>query len=201
MSVKKTYEYATTVTSSSTVNTDNDDYLVDATSGNITLTLPSASATGMKGKIFTFRRIDTSSNIVTIAAAGSDTIIGLASVLLNTVDVIKIIRYSTTSWRYLMESTKLCSFTTLSTLAPTVNASFDVNFLDTSANTVSAVLPLAATLPLGYKITFNTTSAANAATVAPGAGDSSAPNNGAVALSNGSTRTYIVTGSTSWRYI
>ena len=49
-------------------------YLADATAADVTLTLPSAK--GRKGQRWTFTRVDASANIVTLAAAGSETING-----------------------------------------------------------------------------------------------------------------------------
>lgn len=52
--------------------------LVDATAGNITITLPAASTVVS----YRFRRIDTGTNAVTITRAGSDTIEGATSITL-----------------------------------------------------------------------------------------------------------------------
>jgi hypothetical protein len=56
-------------------------FIIDATSGNITLTLPAASTAfgNGVGVVYKLYRIDDSINTVTIAAAGSDTINGAAS--------------------------------------------------------------------------------------------------------------------------
>lgn len=69
----KTTSY--TVTSSDTV------VFADATSGNVTITLPAAS--GLTGYRFYVKRIDGSSNTVTIARSGSDTIDGNTSCTLD----------------------------------------------------------------------------------------------------------------------
>lgn len=57
---------------------DNGVVLVDATSGNVTINLPAATVV----VAYRFRRIDTSTNTVTINRAGSDTIEGATSVTL-----------------------------------------------------------------------------------------------------------------------
>lgn len=54
--------------------------LVDATSGNVTITLPAAS--DLAALAYEFRRTDTSANTVTIQRAGSDTIEGATTVRL-----------------------------------------------------------------------------------------------------------------------
>lgn len=58
--------------------------LCDATSAAFTLTLPSASATGISGCQFTIKRINSGSNNVTLAAASGQTIDGAATYVLNT---------------------------------------------------------------------------------------------------------------------
>lgn len=70
----KTADYTLTAT----------DYVVtvDATVGNVTLTLPAASAS--VGQVYRVKRLDASINTVTIAAAGADTIDGAASTTLVT---------------------------------------------------------------------------------------------------------------------
>lgn len=69
-------------TSSYTVTTGDAILLGDATSGSVTFTLPAASAV-VKGRVYEFKRIDTASgNSVVVAAAGSDTIDGLATLVL-----------------------------------------------------------------------------------------------------------------------
>jgi hypothetical protein len=67
----------TSVTGNYTVLADDDILLIDATAGNITVTLP--TAVGIKGKVYTTKRIDNSSNTVTIDGDGTETIDGSAS--------------------------------------------------------------------------------------------------------------------------
>jgi hypothetical protein len=69
-----------TITSSTSVSCgvygQDSTILVDATSGNITLTLPSASQSNnngqLKGRVFTFIRKDSTSNVVTINTSGGN---------------------------------------------------------------------------------------------------------------------------------
>lgn len=58
--------------------------LADASAGNIVETLPAASA--LTGKFYTVKKIDSTANTVTVARAGSDTIDGQTSVVLETQD-------------------------------------------------------------------------------------------------------------------
>jgi hypothetical protein len=69
----KTTSY--TITSSDTV------IFADATSGNVTITLPAAS--GLAGYRFYVKRIDSASNTVTVSRSGSDTIDGMTSFTLD----------------------------------------------------------------------------------------------------------------------
>lgn len=63
---------------------DNTDYTIiaDATSGNITITLPAANSTARR--LYNIKKIDSSANTVTVTRAGSDTIDGAVSVVLTT---------------------------------------------------------------------------------------------------------------------
>jgi len=64
-----------------TLTVANDLVLVDATGGNITVTLP--SATIQPGKQIDIKKIDSSANIVTIATDGSETIDGTSTAVLS----------------------------------------------------------------------------------------------------------------------
>jgi hypothetical protein len=70
-----------TQTTSYTVGTSDTVVFADATSGNVTVTLPAAS--GVAGYRFFIKRIDSSANTVTIARSGSDTIDGATSFTLD----------------------------------------------------------------------------------------------------------------------
>lgn len=199
MSVKRTYEYYTIITANATVSNDFDDYFIDATSGNVTLTLLSASATGMKGKIITVRRVDTTTNVVTVAANGSDTISGLASIRIDQNQVVKFIRYTTTTWRSIMETKKTLSTITYATAAPAIDATYDVIQLDTTSNIVASLLPLANSVPLGTRIEVVTTNAANAGTVGRSGADTINGATGAITVALNTGRTFFTTSTTNWR--
>lgn len=61
-----------TIIGSETLEKDDDTLLVDATAGNITIFLP--SITTVPGKVFNFKRVDATANLVTIDGAGAETI-------------------------------------------------------------------------------------------------------------------------------
>ena len=63
-----------TITSDTTVDTDYDVVLVDATTSNVTVTLPAAS--GAMHKIYTVKRLDGSGNTVSVTTPGTETIDG-----------------------------------------------------------------------------------------------------------------------------
>lgn len=62
----------TTVTGNYTILADDDILLINATGGDITVTLP--TAVGIKGKVYTTKRIDNSANTVTVDGDGSETV-------------------------------------------------------------------------------------------------------------------------------
>lgn len=70
------------VTSATTLGTEGGVWLVDATGGGVTLTLPSAAE--ITGRVYTVKKIDASGNSVTIDPAGSETIDGAATKVLST---------------------------------------------------------------------------------------------------------------------
>mgnify|MGYP003501306265 CR=1 FL=1 len=71
----------TTKTSSYTIGASDTVILANATSGNVTITLPTAASLG--GYRFYVKRIDNSANSCTIARSGSDTIDGQTSIAIN----------------------------------------------------------------------------------------------------------------------
>lgn len=71
-----------TVSSDTSLGTSQHVLLVDASSGQVTLTLPSAATTSARQ--YMIKKKDSSSNNVVVAASGSQTIDGQASVSVNT---------------------------------------------------------------------------------------------------------------------
>lgn len=89
------------VNTNTTATLDRYWYNIDATSGNITITLPAASTAfgGAMGIQYVFRRVDASGNTVTIIRAGSDTINGATTTLLSSQYEVKEIQcVSTAAW-------------------------------------------------------------------------------------------------------
>jgi hypothetical protein len=71
---------------------------VDATSGNITITLPAATVFSGPDQFIDISRIDTSSNTVTIQRAGSDTIDEATSITLSGVNRVRLISNDVSRW-------------------------------------------------------------------------------------------------------
>jgi hypothetical protein len=69
-----------TVTANYTFDDEYEDVNVDATSGPITITLPAIAT--YPGRLLTVRKVDNTTNVVTIAAAGADLIQGNATTTL-----------------------------------------------------------------------------------------------------------------------
>tara|TARA_R100001591_G_scaffold2493_3_gene6149 strand:+ start:10270 stop:10653 length:384 start_codon:yes stop_codon:yes gene_type:complete len=75
---------ADTITSDDTLNpADGTLIRVDASSGDVVVTLPAANAAAVAGLVLKIKRIDSSANKVTIHRAGSDTIDGGHSIVLE----------------------------------------------------------------------------------------------------------------------
>lgn len=72
----------TSITDNYTANTINEFIAADATSGNITITLPDAAT--FKGYYLNIKKVDSSGNIVTIDGNGSETIDGTATKVIST---------------------------------------------------------------------------------------------------------------------
>ena len=72
---------AKTVTAAYTIKPDDSTILCDATSAAFTVTLPAAKYSGTAGDTlhFSIIKLDSGGNAITVAAAGSDTIIGSAT--------------------------------------------------------------------------------------------------------------------------
>ncbi len=198
MSVKLSIDASLVVTTTQTTTTDIEDYLIDASGGAVTLTLVSAATTGIKGKCFTFSRVDTGTNVVTVAAAGSDTISGVANLKLGPGDVVRIVKQSQTAWWSIMDNKRITSTQTL-VASGAINAAVGVVQLDTSSAVVAATLPLASSVPLGTKFVVVTTSASNAGTVLPEGSDTINGAGTAIATVINVGKTFFTVSSTAWR--
>ena len=71
-----------TFTGADTLGTDNYVALCDATSASFTLSLP--TAVGIAGQLYHIKKIDSTGNLVTIDANGSETIDGVDTVVIST---------------------------------------------------------------------------------------------------------------------
>lgn len=86
----------TAISSNTTLTTGSNMYqYVDATGGNVTVTLPTAAA---NGKIFVIKRVDGSGNSVTVTRAGSDTIDGQTSWTIQQYNALALQSYVSGSW-------------------------------------------------------------------------------------------------------
>lgn len=87
------------ITSNVTINENYSRIIIDATSGNITITLPAASAVfgNSMGIYYILQRIDNSGNTVTIQRAGSDTVNGGTSFTLTAQYQVKQLQCTSTS--------------------------------------------------------------------------------------------------------
>lgn len=81
------------ITSSASIDENFENYLIDATSGNITLTLPDIYTEGID---FTFKREDSTGNTVTLQPYSvSNTIEGTTSLLLAVSECVRLVSYDT----------------------------------------------------------------------------------------------------------
>ena len=93
--------------------------LVDASSGAVTINLPAAS--GLSGREYTVKKIDSSTNIVTVDANGGETIDGVLTKLLYTENESVAIICDGTNWEILNDDTKTNYITVTAGEALTAN--------------------------------------------------------------------------------
>lgn len=86
----------TSVTANYTATDDDHILIVDATGGDVTVTLPDAN--GLSGKQYFIKRTDSSANTVTVQGTGGDTIDDEASQTLDQYDSLFVISDSTEWW-------------------------------------------------------------------------------------------------------
>lgn len=93
------YVGVTSITANTTIDLEKHYIRIDATSGNVTVTLPAASSAfgASVGIHYVFKRLDNSGNTITITRAGSDTIDGGTSITLTTQYEVKELQCSSTS--------------------------------------------------------------------------------------------------------
>ena len=89
-----------TLTATGTLSLNNDVYIVDATSGAITITLPNIVCNGIQYKMI---RTDTTLNGVTVQGTGGQLIDGVATVSLLSLSILEVQSYSS-AWYKIMNS-------------------------------------------------------------------------------------------------
>lgn len=72
------------ITSSTTLGITHYTVAVDASAGAVVITLPDTTTTGVPGRVYHIKKIDSSANAVTIQRSGSDVIDGATSVAIST---------------------------------------------------------------------------------------------------------------------
>ena len=94
------FYFVQAITTNSTLTNQNYTVNVDATSGNVTITLPSAASMfgGTVGIVYHIKRIDTSGNTVTVQRTGSDTIDGATSFTLTSMQSKTVQSAGGTAW-------------------------------------------------------------------------------------------------------
>lgn len=164
--VKPTAEYYAMVTYTPyTVTVVYDDYIIDISS-NTVINLPAASNSGLRGKIFKFRRIDNTANTVTIQAYGTDLIDGVSNISLDSLRVLKLIRNDTSNgWTRLMENERLLSFQNYSA-SGSLNPAIDVHQLNNTA-ALAMTLPASNSVPGGTRYVCYTTGITYGVTIGP----------------------------------
>lgn len=120
--------------------------LVDATAGNITLNLPAANVVAALGMEFTFYRVDSTGNTVTINRAGADTIDGVNSFTVPSQYAFRTIKgnanatWSTTSVASSATSSKIQSIGA-SVAANALTATINPTSLDFRSSALSVGVP------------------------------------------------------------
>lgn len=89
----------TTVTTTTTLDTTHYTVLADATSGNITINLPTAASAS--GRVYVIKKTDSSANTVTIDGSGAETIDGATTNVISTQYVSITIQSNGTFWSIL----------------------------------------------------------------------------------------------------
>lgn len=150
----------TALTTSSTI-------LADATSNNITITLP--TAVGIEGRIYVIKKIDTTAYTVTIDGDGSETIDGVTTYTIYHSGAMIILQSDGANWQIIFKSSFNSS--TVKTADYTVTSGEcrgRTTFTNEGASeAITFTLPTAAA---GYRVSFIVLEAYNLI-IAPGASD------------------------------
>lgn len=92
-----------TITSNTTADVVKHTYLADATSGAVTLTLP--TAVGRAGKVYILKKIDSSANVVTLDGNASETIDGQTTLDTSTQNDMVAVESDGSNWQTIVPST------------------------------------------------------------------------------------------------
>lgn len=140
--------------------------LVDATGGNVMITLPAANS--LAALSYKFVRIDTTPNTVTIQRAGTDTISGVTSMQLGT-DPLQLVSDGSSEWRLPVPKVRgriqpitasVASSALTLGLNPTVLDFRSATLTDGTVNTRNIAAPISLVVPSGATLgTVNATQA------------------------------------------
>jgi len=162
-----------TTTPTDLANTSSTFVSVDATAGNIALSLPAANSTSgtpNSGRVIYIEKIDSSTNTVTISRAGADTIgsVGATSIVLTTQGACVMLVGSGTTWK-LVPNTFAADSLQLKTVSSTPYTAVFSDYaveVDATAGAFTFNLPAANAVPKGWQLKVKKIDAsANAVTV------------------------------------
>jgi hypothetical protein len=202
MSVKLKNDSFTTVTTTGASTGIFDVTYVDATAGAVTITLPTGTAM-LLGRNLTFKRIDTTANVVTITRGSSDTIDGATSVTLDITNVLVLIRTDNTAWRSMqLEGSSGAQTITTVTATATIDGLSDLYLINIAAD-ATITLPAASTTVTGRRLVFRRIDVANfAATISRAGADTLTLTNSAVATTTTVTSSDVLyltrTSASAW---
>jgi hypothetical protein len=117
--------------------------LLDASSGGFTLNLPPV-ATVLKGKTYTFKKIDSTANIITLAGDGSDTIDGSSEISDRLIKQWQTVTIISDGTQWLIKSVGVDVETTVMSISgdTALTGIYDMQvFVDTTINPVLVTLP------------------------------------------------------------
>lgn len=196
MSVKPKVNSYTTVSATGAVTGIYDVYQIDATAGNVTITLPLAAAVYL-GRPLLFRRVDSSANAVLVQRAGADTIDGVANFQLDANDRIQIFTISSTQWRFLTERDGFSTLVDNAGTTPiTMSGNYDI-WWGTKATLMTYNLPAASAAGAGRVLAIaNNGSAAGAINVIANGADTIT---GSAVVAINATNRYYSDGVSNWK--
>lgn len=195
MSVKPKVDSFTTVSATGAVTGIYDVYQLDATAGNMTVTLPSAAAVYL-GRPLLFRRVDSSANTVVVQRAGTDTIDGATNFQLDVNDRVQIFTVSSTQWRLLTERDGFSTLFDAAAATPiAITGNYDI-WWSTPGGAVTFNLPTAASVGVGRVLAFVNNGGGGTITLTPSGADTIT---GTATLATALTRRLYSDGVSNWK--